>query len=419
MRKILSFILLIFCVSITVYIVFDYQHNKSEQLKKKEQQDLVNNITEHYSQYVKTNKTASLFLYDEKTKDYQKIGQISNDIELELKQIDITNQSIYFPLKNLNYYIAYEDVTPTDALSHINNRYKSFIPFNENITTKETTKFYDDNENLVYEIYSSFDLPIIIKEKEKYGIEFNNQLFFVAKDDVNNVHNNSNTTEPTRENIRTFTYHTVYNPKTQVCNSIQICHTIDQFTSHMKYLSENNYLTLTMEELEAFLDGKIRIPLKAVTITLDDGIHLENSVSIVEEYGVYATFFIITSKEDVTGYMNSKHARFESHTDNMHNNYKCPGGNQGGQMLCENHNNMVNDLKLSQQKLNGSYYFAYPFFDFNDRAIAALKEAGFKMAFIGQYGKEGYSESSTDRFMLRRKTIFGDLTLNEFINYLK
>ena len=288
-----------------------------------------------------------------------------------------------------------------------------------NITTKETTKFYDVNNNLVYEIYSPFDLPIIIKEKDKYGVEFNNQLFFVLKDGVDNVRDNNNTSEPTRNNIRTFTYHTVYDPKTQECNSIQICHPIEQFTNQMKYLSENNYLTLTMEELEAFLDGKIRIPIKTVAITLDDGIHLKNSVSIVEEYGVYATFFIITSKADVSQYLNSKYARFESHTDDMHNNYRCPGGNQGGQMLCENHDKMVNDLKLSQQKLNGSYYFAYPFFDFNDRAIAALKEAGFKMAFIGQYGKEGYSDSSIDRFMLRRKTICGDFTLNDFIDYLE
>ena len=81
--------------------------------------------------------------------------------------------------------------------------------------------------------------------------------------------------------------------------------------------------------------------------------------------------------------------------------------------------NIVKDLKLSQDKLNGSYYFAYPFFDFNDNAKAALKEAGFRMAFIGQWNTNGYSTYDTDRLMIRRKTIFGNLKLNKFIEYLK
>ena len=40
----------------------------------------------------------------------------------------------------------------------------------------------------------------------------------------------------------------------------------------MKYLHENDYLTLTLEEVEMFLDKKIRIPMKTVAVTLDDGI---------------------------------------------------------------------------------------------------------------------------------------------------
>jgi peptidoglycan/xylan/chitin deacetylase (PgdA/CDA1 family) len=176
-----------------------------------------------------------------------------------------------------------------------------------------------------------------------------------------------------------------------------------------------------MEELEMFLDKKIRVPKDTVAITLDDGIFLDNSIPLVEKYKIYATFFIITSKVDVTKYFDSKYARFESHTDDLHNNYKCPLNkptSQGGQMLCEEDDNIVADLKLSQEKLDESYYFAYPFFDYNDNAIKALKEAGFKMAFIGQLNTNGYSDSKTDRYLLRRKTIFGNLSMQGFIDYL-
>jgi peptidoglycan/xylan/chitin deacetylase (PgdA/CDA1 family) len=174
-----------------------------------------------------------------------------------------------------------------------------------------------------------------------------------------------------------------------------------------------------MEELEMYLDNKIRIPLKTVVISLDDGIHMENSVPIVEKYKINATFFVITGSHDASLYLNSTYARFESHTDSMHNNYRCSGGNQGSQLLCEKKENIVADLKKSQEKLNGSYYFAYPFFDFNDNIINALKEAGFKMAFIGQWNTDGYSDPNTNKYLLKRETIFGDLKMDEFIDCLQ
>ena len=104
----------------------------------------------------------------------------------------------------------------------------------------------------------------------------------------------------------------------------------------------------------------------------------------------------------------------------MHNNWKCPGGNQGGQLLCEKEDIILEDLKKSKQVIGGDVFaLSYPFFDFNSRAIRLLKQAGFRMAFVGQYDTDGYSSYNTDRFKLRRKTIFSDDSLNTFINRLK
>ena len=59
-------------------------------------------------------------------------------------------------------------------------------------------------------------------------------------------------------------------------------------------------------------------------------------------------------------------------------------------------------------------------FDYNDRAIKLLKEAGFHMAFVGQENTEGFSYPGiTDKFTMRRKTIFSSTTLNEFISIVK
>jgi hypothetical protein len=416
MKRTIFVIFLLMIVSLNIYIGYNYiLEGKIEEDESK----LAETIRGHYNTYVKANKDADIYEYDESKNEYIKMGNISNNTELTLLDSEITHETTYFKIKNLDYFVKYNDVTPIDNLTEVDTRYKSYIVFNENIITKQTTNFYDKDDKLVFKINDSFKFPIIIKDTDKYGIEYNGNLLYIHSDDVLNTYENNNTNEEVRSNIRTFTYHTVYDPKTQVCNSIEICHPIEQFTSHMKYLSENNYLTLTMEELEMYLDNKIRIPMKTVVITLDDGIHMENSVPIVEEYKVYATFFVITGSHDASPYLNSKYARFESHTDSMHNNYRCSGGNQGSQLLCEKKENIVADLKKSQEKLNGSYYFAYPFFDFNDNIISALKEAGFKMAFIGQWTTNGYSDSKTDRLLLKRKTIFGNLTLDKFIEHLQ
>ena len=186
----------------------------------------------------------------------------------------------------------------------------------------------------------------------------------------------------------------------------------------MNYLAKNKYLTLTMEELEMFLDKKINIPMKTVVITLDDGNLAKNAVEVLEKYKLHATYFVITGKYNAYK-IKSTYVHFESHTDNLHNNYKCPGGQQGGQLLCEKEDIIIKDLKTSQKKLGGSHYISYPFFDWNERAFKLLKKTGFRLAFIGQWTTEGYSDYNTNRLMMRRKTIFSTDSLNTFISYLK
>ncbi len=406
-------ILLLIIIGIITSNYFIDKYKKQQLVEKREL--LVEKIQKNYHKIVKT--TTETELYKLENNVYQVVGKVGNNINLPLKEIDITYETKYFPVADTEYFIDYQNVTPSEEIEQ-NNRYKSYVVFNQNILTKEETSFYDEDNNLFMKINQSYELPIIIKDKERYGVEFYNQLLYVSKEDVEKVVDSSNTKDKTRTNIRTLTYHTVYNKKTEKCNNIYVCHPIEQFDEHMKYLSENNYLTLTMEELEMFLDGKIRIPTKSIVITLDDGKKMENSVPIVEKYKIHATFFVITSKFSIEKFKESKYAHFESHTDNMHNNYVCNSGYYGGQMLCENYDKIIKDLKLSQEKLGGSVYFAYPFFDSNARAIKALKETGFKMAFIGQYDTDGYSTPKTDRFQIRRKTVFGDTSLKTMKSYL-
>lgn len=405
---ILIVLIILFAVS---FLINDYQ-TKQEQARRDR---LLAQITANYHQYVTTTNQTKLYIFSNDT--YQEIGEVGANVALQLRETTLTYQTKYFQLADLEYYISYDAVIPSEE-PLIDKRYKSYIVFNKNIVTNDQVSFYDETDNLFMTINQSFELPIIINDSNKYGVEFYNQLLYVKKNDVKETKKVTNTTEKTRSNIRTLTYHTVYDKKTQKCNNIYVCHPIEQFEEHMKYLHDKKYLTLTMEELEMFLDGKIRIPKKTIVITLDDGRRLYNSVPLVEKYQIHATFFVITSKYSIKKYKDSPYAHFESHTDDLHHNYVCNSGYYGGQLLCEDYDKIIADLKLSQEKLGGSTYFAYPFFDSNARAIKALKETGFKMAFIGEYTSQGYSDSKTDRYQLRRKTVFGNDPLSTLKSYL-
>ena len=169
-----------------------------------------------------------------------------------------------------------------------------------------------------------------------------------------------------------------------------------------------------------YLDGSLKIPEKSAVLTIDDGTIFDPyALDLLDVYKVNATIFVITSWVDPNN-LKSNYMDVESHTDNMHNQYECKGyGSQGGGILCLPEEQVLSDLKTSQDKMGGSKYFAYPFFDFNERAITLLKKAGFTMAFIGQYSTDGRAyPNKTDKFKVPRKTIFSSTTLAEFISYL-
>ena len=418
-----SFVIVIFAFVIGVVLVGfflvnkELKERKQEQLIKEEKErkeKLLLEIKSSYNKYVKT--TNETKLYELKDSKYVEVGIVSKDVELILKETEITHDTLYFIIDGMDLYVSYKDVSKLENLTAKDDVYKKYIPFNENVVTKDFTTFYDE-KGLVYKLNKGINLPLLIKDTDKYYVEYNNQLLYIKKDE-SSLKDNQNTKEKVRENIRTLTYHTVYNIESETCTNTVICHPIAQFDSHMKYLSENDYFTLRMKDLELFLEGKIRIPQKSIVVTLDDGKYAQNAVDIVEKYKVYATYFIITSRYDVSN-IQTTYMDFESHTHNLHNNWKCSGGNQGGQLLCEKEEIILEDLKTSQEKLESSISLAYPFFDFNERAINLLKKSGFRLAFVGQYNTNGYATTKTDKYKIPRKTIFSYDSLDTFISYLR
>ena len=410
---ILSVIVVLITIISAIYIIDKKNKEKIEENNK----ILLNEIKSHYNDYVTTTKETKL--YKKENGKYIEHGKINKNISLSLTKTNIDLNTEYFNIKDFDLYIKYEDVEKTKETQK-SDRYKNYIYFNSKVVTKNITNFYYIDGNFLYNINESFDFKILIKEDDSYGVVHNDELVFIKHKDAEKIYDNNNTDLKNKKRIKTLTYHFLYDSETEKCDQ-SICQSLNQFESHLKYIRENDYFTLKLNELELYLDGKLQIPEKSIVLTIDDGtIFNTKAIDLLEKYDANATLFVITGWVGVSN-LQSDNLDLESHTDKMHNQYECKGyGSQGGGILCLDEEYVLNDLKTSQEKLGGSKYFAYPFFDFNDRAINLLKKAGFKLAFIGQYDTDGYSYPGvTDPYKVRRTTMFSDISMEEFKSYLK
>lgn len=376
--------------------------------------DNTKKIEKHYNEFVKTNKES--ILYNEKEEE---IGKIGKDVELTLNNINIDQDTKYFSIKDIDgYYIKYIDVDKIDKLTDIDQRYKEYIPFNQNIVTNDITNFYDESGNLIYSLKEEFSLPIIIKDTDKYGVEYNNRLLYINKDDIKEIIDNHNTDKNNSSGIAVLNYHAFYDENDDEaranCNT-SICHSKKQFRSHLELIKKMNMLTLKMKEVEMYVDGKIRLP-KSVLITIDDGYKAEDGIATLEEYQMYATLFLVTSIYDPKNFI-SDYVELHSHSDNLHRTGDCPTG-QGGGIQCLDEKTIQEDLKKSREKLNNTTYFCYPFYEYNEYSIKMLKEAGFTMAFIGESTRsDNLVHVGSDKFRLRRFVIADITTINGLTDY--
>ena len=368
-----------------------------------------------FSEYVVTNKDAKL--YQKENNGYVEVGIIGKGNELRLNKENSDKE--YFNINNIDnkYFIKNSDVDKIEKLSEHDDRYKNYILFNYNVETEETTDFYDENDNLVYSLNEKYSLPLIVKDEDKYGVEFDNRLLYIKKDNAELVENH-NTDLHNASGVGVFNYHAFYdeNDPEDVCPT-EICHSKKQFREQLDYLKENNILTLKMKELEMYIDGKIQLP-KSILLTIDDGGRDKMAVDMLTEYKMYATIFLITSWYDPSTYYKTDYIELHSHTDNMHNPGICPGG-QGGAIKCLDESEIQTDLKSSRDKLGGSTYIAYPFYEYNEYSIEMLKKAGFTMAFIGESNKsDNLVHVGSDKYRLRRFVIVTYTTINDIDKYL-
>lgn len=201
--------------------------------------------------------------------------------------------------------------------------------------------------------------------------------------------------------IPVLNYHKVDNM------NISLSLTPAEFEDQIRYLAENDYHSITPDQLMGYLKYGRPLPENPVLITFDDG-YLDNYLNaypILKKYGFTATVFLVT---DLVGHdgrfmtwdqvreMQKNGFVFGSHTVN-HLPLTKMNSDQALAELTGSSAAMERELGVKPR------YFAYPTGAYNLKLEELVRQAGYRAAFTIRYGQVGLE---SDPYALERIPIF-------------
>lgn len=199
-------------------------------------------------------------------------------------------------------------------------------------------------------------------------------------------------------------YHSIQDSKT---NEAMISPIL--FEEEMKYLKDNNYTTLSLDEAYNFFENNVPVPEKSVVLTFDDG-YVDNytlAYPILKKFGLKATIFVITSSIDTDpNSLTSSQLKeledngiaIESHT--VHHE-KLSEITYEAQLKT-----LEESKKFIEDKLNKTVnYIAYPYGLNNKVTVKATDAAKYKIAFTtaGKWSSKTNGILTLDRVFISGK----------------
>jgi peptidoglycan/xylan/chitin deacetylase (PgdA/CDA1 family) len=181
------------------------------------------------------------------------------------------------------------------------------------------------------------------------------------------------------------------------------------FERQMKFLKENHYNVMRLDELADFIRNKRKLPPKACAVTFDDGYrnNFTYAFPILKKYNIPATIFLIFNEtnrpqgdrlswEEIYIMRDSGLISFGSHA-------LAPEPLVNIKPESELRRQIFDSKKLLEEKLNSSVSgFSYPEGLFNQRIKELVMQAGYKFAVATNPGK---SIANNDIFALKRLRI--------------
>jgi peptidoglycan/xylan/chitin deacetylase (PgdA/CDA1 family) len=210
-------------------------------------------------------------------------------------------------------------------------------------------------------------------------------------------------------------YHYI-SPLPEDADNVRIDLTVepDMFKAHLQYLDDQDYTTITLNQVYDALMVGAPLPPKPVVLTFDDGYrdHYEYVFPALQEHGFIATFFVITGRADSgdpvyiswreIGEMAGAGMQMEAHTKNHLS-------------LDERERDfLIFEMLSSRESLEGhtsteANMFAYPAGRYDEETLEIADEVGFRLAVTTRPGME---HATTDRLELARVRVSGDTNIS-------
>jgi len=352
-----------------------------------------------YENDIKKLEKISIINFDGKT-SIEKLNEVFNYLkENKYKTITVSDYSLW-----LNGEIDLE-TNSVLLLSYVDSLSSSL---------QELIDSYDfiinTNSAISKLTFTSGDQQIKIGDQVNYKYEFNsNTSLNRFKDMMNGIKEVSVSTA----SVAVLNYHFFYDSDTSICTET-ICISTKDFREQLDYLKENGYKTLTMKEFNDWMDGKISVPKKSVLITIDDGAAGTSDLlpAILDEYKMHATLFLISGWWPISNYQKSPYLEIQSHGHDLHHNNYCDSNGCGYKTLKLSRQDLINDLKTSTNEIGTNLAFCYPFYQTNSKLVQAVKDSGFKLAFVGGNKK---ATRQNNKYYIPRYVIYKNTSLSSFI----
>ncbi len=215
----------------------------------------------------------------------------------------------------------------------------------------------------------------------------------------------------------------VYHQLSPKKSSSKITVSEETFELQMAYLKNNGYHVLTMKQFLDFIDFRQRPPKKSVVITLDDGWKSARTIAypILKKYGFTAVLFLYTDLVD------SNQTPLALNWDDVRALNESGVFEIGSHTVTHSDLNNISDDRL-QRELRESRriifekvgvttdILAYPNGVFDEKAIKAMKNLGYRAGFTVIRGGNPFFNNP---FSLNRSMVYNSEKLDNFIKLLE
>jgi peptidoglycan/xylan/chitin deacetylase (PgdA/CDA1 family) len=194
-----------------------------------------------------------------------------------------------------------------------------------------------------------------------------------------------------------------------------------QFESHLAYLRQAGFETISLQELTYALSRERSLPPKPIILSFDDGYrdNYENAFPLLRQYGYSGTFFVFTQPIDTYNVsyltwemiieMHKAGMEFGSHS------YRHPDltGRDVDFLVYE----ILGSKEAIEERIGEPVrFFSYPAGRYDELTIRVLDSANFWGAVTTQFGID---QSFSNRFEMRRIRVRGNDTADDLADKLR